>query len=162
MVRSIQWYNIKSLLRKTHFRVFWWEGLKRLLDQQRSYSSWSDFIDGNPITIPCTKMKKVKMALKNWNKEVYRNIHTAFHTQEAKIEPCTIESDADPRNMIKLPRLVKCQRELATLRIRYLKFLKAKLKGVIDSQSFFTLWSESIGEEMQSEKYGTMMTCLTP
>ncbi|KEH21479.1 hypothetical protein MTR_7g406750 [Medicago truncatula] len=52
--------------------------------------SWNGRVIGNPLFVLSTKLKRLKLVLKTWNKEVFGNIHT--YVNEAENELSNIQA----------------------------------------------------------------------
>ncbi|XP_026459248.1 uncharacterized protein LOC113359895 [Papaver somniferum] len=87
---------------------------------------WSENVQGDPAFVFQSKMKKLKIILKEWNWKVFGNIKTQIKNVEDKVKEAMIKSDVNPFDEECLNDLVKAQNEFNSKEVQYNTFMKQK------------------------------------
>ncbi|XP_026441936.1 uncharacterized protein LOC113341166 [Papaver somniferum] len=108
--------------------------------------SWSEDISGNPIFIYMNKLKRLKKILKDWNWEVFGNVHDNLKNAEDKVMEETIISDADPTNISLLNNLVTARGnyEIAANNLNTFLRNKARMNWIKDGDANSNFFHTSI------------------
>ncbi|XP_026416795.1 uncharacterized protein LOC113312252 [Papaver somniferum] len=94
--------------------------------------SWNEEIFGNPAFCFTSKLKRLKNWLMIWNWEVFGDIKAKVKTTEDNVIAASLESDADPENIVLLNNLIiaRGKHDLASQQYNELMRGKARVKCV--------------------------------
>ncbi|XP_026411895.1 uncharacterized protein LOC113307627 [Papaver somniferum] len=99
--------------------------------------SWGQCLEGNPIFVFMSKMKRMKRDLKEWNWLVFGDVNKKLKQVEDELMKTTVESDEDPSNTTLLNKLitVRVQQEILLQQQKEIIHQKSRVRWIKDGAS---------------------------
>ncbi|XP_026430515.1 uncharacterized protein LOC113327551 [Papaver somniferum] len=88
--------------------------------------SWNAPSYGSPDFIYPYKLKRLKIAMKDWNLRIFGNVHSRLKKDQLRFETTTLISDEGPSNIANLNAMKDAMATLSETRLQQMKMLKQK------------------------------------
>ncbi|XP_026399700.1 uncharacterized protein LOC113295583 [Papaver somniferum] len=125
--------------------------------------SWTLSVHGSPDFIFPYKLKRLKIAMKDWNLRIFGNVNSRLKQDQLRFETTALISDEDPSNTAKL----NAMKTLCDTRLQQLTMLKQKSrnKWLVEGSSNSSFFHNSIRIRKSSNTISELVdmngTCLT-
>ncbi|XP_026448285.1 uncharacterized protein LOC113348651 [Papaver somniferum] len=129
--------------------------------------SWNLSIHGSPDFIFPYKLKRLKIAMKDWNLRIFGNVNSRLKQDQLRFETAALISDEDPSNTAKLNAMKDAMKNLGDTRLQQLTMLKQKSrnKWLVEGSSNSSFFHNSIRIRKSSNTISELVdmngTCLT-
>ncbi|XP_026399707.1 uncharacterized protein LOC113295590 [Papaver somniferum] len=129
--------------------------------------SWTLSVHGSPDFIFPYKLKRLKIAMKDWNLRIFGNVNSRLKQDQLHFETSSLISDEDPSNTAKLNAMKDAMKTLCDTRLQQLTMLKQKSrnKWLVEGSSNSSFFHNSIRIRKSfntiSELVDMNGTCLT-
>ncbi|XP_026399703.1 uncharacterized protein LOC113295587 [Papaver somniferum] len=129
--------------------------------------NWTLSVHGSPDFIFPYKLKRLKIAMKDWNLRIFGNVNSRLKQDQLRFETKALISDEDPSNTAKLNVMKDAMKTLGDTRLQQLTMLKQKSrnKWLVEGSSNSSFFHNSIRIRKSfntiSELVDMNGTCLT-
>ncbi|XP_026378404.1 uncharacterized protein LOC113272822 [Papaver somniferum] len=91
--------------------------------------SWNAPAYGSPDFIYPYKLKRLKIAMKDWNLRTFVNMHSRLKQDQLRFETAALISDEDPSNIVNLNAMKDAMATLSETRLQHVTMLKQKSRN---------------------------------
>ncbi|XP_026433422.1 uncharacterized protein LOC113330830 [Papaver somniferum] len=129
--------------------------------------SWTLSVHGSPDFIFPYKLKRLKIAMKDWNLRIFGNVNSRLKQDQLRFETAALITDEDPSNIVNLKAMKDAMKTLCDTRLQQLTILKQKSrnKWLVEGSSNSSFFHSSIrirkSSNTISEHVDLNGTCLT-
>ncbi|XP_026399706.1 uncharacterized protein LOC113295589 [Papaver somniferum] len=129
--------------------------------------SWTLSVHGSPDFIFPYKLKRLKIAMKDWNLRIFGNVNSRLKQDQLRFETAALITDEDPSNIANLNATKDAMKTLCDTRLQQLTMLKQKSrnKWLVEGSSNSSFFHSSIRIRKSSNTISELVdlngTCLT-